>query len=463
MRKKISDELKREVIAKSLDNGLMYCYLSGERIEGDDYEIDHVIPVSNGGSDTVDNLRIVKPEYNRRKSDMSLSEYREMFRIDRFLNSKPIIKLEDVLKFKKITNSQIYAEIDTDDKIHITGAIERTYDLLTCPVTNAKYFYANLPLSVVSNDSGGLQPRSIDKKKAMKLTMNMKDRPQLLPSIARLKLCNSELDRILLFDGQHKVVANLLNNRTSVDLKIYVDGSTNNELYDMLMVTNLEAHTTFKQTPFVSNVLLSKMNQVMQEHMQEYMALELAEYTEEGFVNWLVSNKTYNSREAKNLFKKSMLDMMVDALGIDEKLNVTHNVRTRFVTQLVGGKLLSPIFKLDNEDRAVIISNLKLIGDLINKHHNDAKPMARGPISYLSLLVKDLLIYMNKIIESSVRDKVLSIPISNTIKDRLSTYVKRYFNHPLWNDGTLTGVNAANATSNFFKSKGLTLEYIINN
>lgn len=56
------------------------CYLTGKEInlETDDYCLDHIIPVTKGGSNELNNMGITIPEANASKSDLSLSEYLDL-------------------------------------------------------------------------------------------------------------------------------------------------------------------------------------------------------------------------------------------------------------------------------------------------------------------------------------------------------------------------------------------------
>ncbi len=53
------------------------CYLTGESIDLTDsksYHLDHVIPVTKGGKNTLDNLGILKSDINKMKSDLTVEE-----------------------------------------------------------------------------------------------------------------------------------------------------------------------------------------------------------------------------------------------------------------------------------------------------------------------------------------------------------------------------------------------------
>ncbi len=54
------------------------CYLTGRPLDLNDgraYQFDHIIPVSKGGSDTLDNLGVTSTQANKAKSDMTVDEF----------------------------------------------------------------------------------------------------------------------------------------------------------------------------------------------------------------------------------------------------------------------------------------------------------------------------------------------------------------------------------------------------
>lgn len=57
------------------------CYLTGERIDLEQpksYQLDHIIPASRGGDNSLDNLGLCKKEVNISKRDMTKEEYLEL-------------------------------------------------------------------------------------------------------------------------------------------------------------------------------------------------------------------------------------------------------------------------------------------------------------------------------------------------------------------------------------------------
>ncbi len=65
----------KEIIDKYGHNTV--CYLTGKPIDLalDDYQLDHIIPISKGGSCNIDNLGITCPEANYAKGSLSISEF----------------------------------------------------------------------------------------------------------------------------------------------------------------------------------------------------------------------------------------------------------------------------------------------------------------------------------------------------------------------------------------------------
>ena len=76
------------------------CYYCGISLEGSLYEIDHIIPVSNGGHQThTDNLVVSCLQCNRSKSSMSVDEYRHWV--------KPYIKEYNAIQYLDIIDQMI--------------------------------------------------------------------------------------------------------------------------------------------------------------------------------------------------------------------------------------------------------------------------------------------------------------------------------------------------------------------
>ena len=70
------DNYDKDVL-KAWGGTKLKCYLTGRDIdiEKDQYALDHIIPVSKGGSNEIDNMGLTCVQANSSKSDMTVDEY----------------------------------------------------------------------------------------------------------------------------------------------------------------------------------------------------------------------------------------------------------------------------------------------------------------------------------------------------------------------------------------------------
>jgi hypothetical protein len=287
-KRQLSEAEKQAVRAQQIgSDGSLRCFISGDVInDGDDIEYDHVHPFAKDGVTSSANIRIVLKDYNRRKSDQSLYDIRDNLRLERLFEAKKNnIRLQDIFELKGIEKRNTHAApngnaIKIDD-----GKSAREFPLFHDAILNAHYFYGRIPVSWLENDDQeGLQPRVIDYKRLIAIRDHLKSHPQLAPSIGRLLGT-----KLKLFDGQHKLAAQVLNNQTEVDIKVYVSPASIEEskkLFDNLMITNLEAHSKLKQVPFYTSTLLDRLSVIYKEFLEEFITAKAPEsHTEENFIH----------------------------------------------------------------------------------------------------------------------------------------------------------------------------------
>ena len=309
-KRQINEDEKQQVIGMQRErDGSLRCFISGEviNLETDEIEFDHVEPYSKQGETSVSNIRVVLKTYNRRKSDQSLYEFRDNLRLERlFIEKKNSIKLQDILGLKSIERSSIHTTIQ-DGKMIITDGIEtKLFELLTDPILSVSYFYGRVPIKWLQNDDQeGLQPRVIDYKRLVILRDHLKTHPQIAPSVARLKD-----ETIRLFDGQHKLAAQILNNTIDIDIKVYVspnDAAAAKTLFDALMITNLEAHSKLRQIPFYTSTLIDRLAVIYKEYWEEFAIQKPPEqHSEANFVNFLITDKKFTRAKANDVFRAAI-------------------------------------------------------------------------------------------------------------------------------------------------------------
>ena len=311
----ISDAEKIEVqkIQRSGD-GALRCYISGKIIdlENNAIEYDHLQAFVNGGETDTSNIRIFLKEFNREKGKMPLETYKEYFNLKRLYEEKDNkVKLQDILAFKNINRESFHINLN-DEQINIIGNNNQNYSykLFYDPKLEIQYFYAQLPISWLKNDDEqGLQPRVIDFKRLNQLHKHFQSFPQLAPSIARL--VNND---IKLFDGQHKLAAQILNNNMFIDIKVYIspkDEIKAKNIYEKLLKTNLEAHSKLAQVSFYTNTLFQKWNEMYSIKWEEYVEMNPNEkHSEYNFFNFLL--KKHEKAEVRNMFEASIIKNVHD-------------------------------------------------------------------------------------------------------------------------------------------------------
>ena len=224
MRRQLSETEKQQIRQQQLSaDGSLQCFISGNIItDTDEIEYDHIKPDAKDGETDIPNMRITLKEYNRRKSDQSLYDVRDNLKLERlFQKKKNTIKLQDIFALKEIEHKNSHAN-QNGKSIKITdGHEEKEFQLFYDKILAVHYFYGKIPISWLENDDQeGLQPRVLDYKRLIIIRDHLKDHPQLAPSIGRL-IGNS----LKLFDGQHKLAGQILNNLSEIDVKFYISPS----------------------------------------------------------------------------------------------------------------------------------------------------------------------------------------------------------------------------------------------
>lgn len=471
---KIPDFLKKELrqMQNNEATGKAICYLSGLDIEEDDIEYDHVIPEINGGTTDISNVRIICAKLNRRKGSKNLSDFKEQLIIENLFKEKEV-NLSDLLVYKKINNKSI--KLNFDENYAHFG--ENSYKLFYCTKTNSKYFFARISYEYIVNDfENGLQPRNIDVKKLLELKENFQNRPQLQPSIARLKN-----EKILLFDGQHKAAANLLNGAKDLELKIYIDDKGNDDLFQQLMITNLEAHNKFKQTGFASSILMNKMKNVADSHFEEYMNTDREIYSEKGYLEFLVDVKRFKRNEAESIIKSSILEAQIDSFGIKEliidrvefdtsKKGISHSTFKRLLqAKLCYQNLISDDFNKgfrENEN-----ANFNIITSMFKKHSkNKSETFIKrflNPYSLQSVLslLKDLIIIICEVVTESDRNRLLmNLELKPDGEAKIQKCIDYIYSHVIWLDESNNDVwklRGSSPLTNYFEKNRLTVKDIL--
>ena len=470
----------------------MYCVFNCHFLQ---YFYEKWARISKQGDSDLSNIRIVKKEYNRRKSDQSLYEVRDNLKLERLFNEKKNkIKLQDIFELKDISQKTFHFITQSDTITIDDGTDKRVFTLLSDKILNVQYFYGRIPIKWLENDDQeGLQPRVIDYKRLISLRDHLKDHPQLAPSIARL--IGSKLK---LFDGQHKLAGQVLNNTTEVDIKAYLspaEADKAKKLFDDLMITNLDAHSKHKQIPFYTSTLLDRLSVIYKEMLEEFTATKSVDkHSEENFISFLVSEKQHSRSQAKDMLKSAIITNAVElsalksftaeasrdagyALSID-LLKTAVFPNTLFLEPSTAN------FKSAGDFRDAELENFKELASLLvecgflnnwvqnirGKSLTNLELKARriwhkGAVLTWTPYLKSILGMAFNFITNDDRNKLLYREVMDTNqKDRIKVCLTRLFNHPLWDEpeGEIDSLLvSARKQDDLFNRKGLTEIYVL--
>lgn len=497
MKRQLTDVEKQTVRQQQISqDGSLRCFISGDIItDQDEIEYDHIQPYSKDGETSTSNIRIVLKKYNRRKSDQSLYEVRDNLRLERLFESKKNnIKLQDILELKEVERKSTHASRKNGSILVEDGQLSREFPLFNDAILNVEYFYGRIPISWLENDDQeGLQPRVIDYKRLISIRDHLKNHPQLAPSIGRL--LSSQLK---LFDGQHKLAAQVLNNHVEVDVKVYVSPDNPEDakkLFDDLMITNLEAHSKLKQVPFYTSTLLDRLSVIYKELLEEFISSQPPErHTEANFIHFLATQKQYSKSEAKEMLRSAIKNSALDLSKLvpyvaeaskDASYPVTIDLlnKTIFPSTLYlepsAAKFTSDDDHRNSEaDNFAEVSNLlvqeahldRWVQNIKGKTLTNTQLKARriwhkGSVLTWAPYLKSILYFALQTMTNEEREKILyRASISDHQKDIIQKCLNRLFNHPMWDEpeGEIDSLlGSAKRQDELFNRKGLTEKFVI--
>jgi hypothetical protein len=494
-KRQLSDNEKSQVLElqKGTD-GILRCYISGEviNLNKDELEFDHLEPYSAGGATNIQNERVFKKKYNNEKKAMSLADYKNYFQLKRLYEQKGNkVKLQDIYEFKNIQTESIFVIENTKDIQITNGILTISANKYIDSKLLVSYFYAQLPTKwILNDDQQGLQPRVIDFKRLWQIKNHLIDYPQLAPSIARL------IDnQIRLFDGQHKLAAQLLNGEEFIDVKVYLSPSDkirDKIVYEMLLKTNLEAHSKLKQVEFFTNTLFQKWNEMQKIKWEEYLeAFPNQAHSEKLFMEYLKGKE--GKLEAIKMFEATIIKNAHDNSGLKNFTAESNKDSSLPLSQDLLKKSLFKSLLYFNPNDAIIDStddhrdsereNFKIISNIIvekgylNNWTSSKKGLTpeqqkarriwtKGPVITWAPMINVMINATFQLFDKDEQAKNLYRPkMTDNQKERFELFFERLFNHPFWsqNDPTIDKALAASTTvKDIFEKQGLNSSYLLN-
>ena len=247
------------------------CFICGEEIDPDIQKtnIDHIKPLATGGKDDPTNFGITHEHCNKSKQDADLEVAKKLYQLGKIITNAEIARETPSLKhvlaanggskysFKyKLQDNQIIYSFDEDGDTTIYKA-----EVFTDSLSGEKTAFINVPLSYLYHDDV-INPRGINKSISLLIKEFHKPNPQLHLSLARL-----DDDKIRIFDGQHKAVAQIMLGVKSIVVRLFISPDV-----ERLIETNTNAGSKLKQIAFDKAIVRQLHDTLYSERLKKYQA-----------------------------------------------------------------------------------------------------------------------------------------------------------------------------------------------
>ena len=220
------------------------CFISGKAIvlDVDELDVDHIIPTRDNGKDDPTNFALTLASHNRSKQASDLRVARVLARFAQIRETADSddrgANLNDVLKAYGGASGSLRGKIDGDQITYVTNGDDKvTVPVHTDKLSGMRYFFAALPIAAVYHDEK-INPRPIGSNIRGLVEEFFKGRPQLQIALAWISSTDLPSAHVNIFDGQHKVAAQILLGASTLPVRVFVDPN-----FDVLLTTNTNAGT----------------------------------------------------------------------------------------------------------------------------------------------------------------------------------------------------------------------------
>ena len=496
LKRQLDDSEKQKIVERQ---GRI-CFATGHPIaENETLHFDHIHAFASDGPSELDNIAPMCEVHNKQKGTLSLEDFRVSLRLKQFFSEGDGLTLRHLLghlqKNKDLKGfGQQVSVHQADGEVMIeTGSHKFMSPVHKCPRTGWQYFYATLPVEILNSDDEdeekiGLQPRYLIYEKVFLLYRHFQRHPVLQPSIGRINK-----NRVVIFDGQHKMAALLWTGRRNFECKIYIEPNLR-----LLNETNIAAHDSFSQTRFFASVMVARLGNEFGADFETYKNLDDgATKTEAGFMKYLdrADGQALTRAERNKRFRSYLYNSVLQSpdnklstyvskgnRSTDEK-PLTIDVLTKSIfanflsTEPVGDNMATDAYKRDKEiDNVTALMNM--IYDLAlgfwnpkaGKNDETQRKLLRlfGSKSMMSWseLLKDAICARLEIFSEEDRACPFYREMSTAEQERVKTIVSRLMNFKIWKsppDSEVDRVLSDNksAVKDWLKKQGLDVGYLL--
>lgn len=329
------------------------CYICQDPIDLSlrNSNIDHIVPLANKGKDNEENFALTHESCNKSKQDANLQIARVLSFLkkiqdqvsedeNRTASLKDVLKKNGGSKFDfqySVNDHKLNYTFDkiSDTKIYSANIFEDS-------LSGEKTCFIEVPVEYIFHDDL-INPRGINTSISLLVKEFYKKNPQLHLTLARL-----ENNRIKVFDGQHKAVAQLLLGARSMLLRVFL-----NPDLDRLIETNTNAGSTLRQIAFDKSIMRQLNNTLYYERIRKYQedhlkSLDDFDFSEQQIVEYFkgenVNLKKYIIDSIKHSITYSQdnkLKDFIDFEGKAKELPISYSTFDKtFLSLLIDSKLI---------------------------------------------------------------------------------------------------------------------------
>ena len=432
------------------------CFLCEDEIKraSDDYEADHDEPEAEDGPTTVENLNLAHISCNRAKRAAGSKAIRPYLKFSRYLAKKGArIKYDGALEFFSIEPKPTTVELDGDTATFgFSDGTERSAAIMreTNEAGEFQFVYVDVPREALFNDDD-CQPRVVKKEQVAAIYGDIRRNPLHEPPSVRLSSPSpaGAPVKLLMFDGQHKTIANWLMNRDRVVVKVYLNLTAEAAIE---LVNSIQAK--IRKLPLSPFELASKLSEEWEDKLAEYeKVVGEDKASEAGFIEWLPADDRLRAKQAfraalvQRLLGNPELRLPTYAKGAkNEKSPVElteQGIRSKVIEKLVltdplrdEGEALSALRDREAANIIRMLNHLtdqafELPADATEVEIERAKRMSyQQSLAYCATLLKDL--WQNVAMKGGSAKFALSDELSEEQWQRIAESIDRLVSHPAW-------------------------------
>ena len=463
------------------------CFICGGDIDLDVQKtnIDHIRPLATGGKDDPCNFGLTHEHCNKSKQDADLEVAKKLFQLGEIIKSATDNHETPSLKHVLLANGgskyQFKYKVEEDTITYSFDDIGDTKvyksEVYTDELSGEKTAFIKVPLAYIYHDDV-INPRGINSSISLLIKEFHKPNPQLHLSLGRL--CDG---KILIFDGQHKAVAQIMLGVKELVLRLFIDPDI-----ERLIETNTNAGSKLKQIAFDKAIVRQLHDTLYAERLRKYqvdhnLSNDDYSFSEQQVVDYFKGERgnirTYIINSQKNSITRSPENKLQSYINFEGRGNTYPLSYSTFEKTLLSAFvntktiLQTPInYKIDEglnprmleKDQIIRLCNMLADSILVDKYNPEIgtyrieNTIASGSgddipddhlvayrlfkeevmynwVQYLKLVIKNSYIYAGIMCDE---DNLFQQPISEQLWDSIETFIDNFKNLPVWKDRSMS-------------------------